>query len=75
MEIYYAAKAREDRDHWERTNKVIIARIDALIEDIQERPFSGLGKPEPLKFQWSGFWSRRINAEHRLAVAVATCRQ
>lgn len=47
MEVFYAAKAREDRAHWERKNKAIIARIDNLIADIQERPFAGLGKPEP----------------------------
>ena len=81
MEVFYATKAREDRAHWERKNKAIIARIDTLIADIQERPFAGLGKPEPLKFQWAGFWSRRINGEHRLVyriedgvIFIAQCR-
>jgi toxin YoeB len=81
MEVFYAAKAKEDRAHWERNDRAMITRIEALIADIQEHPFSGLGKPEPLKYQWAGFWSRRINGEHRLVyrieadvVFIAQCR-
>jgi toxin YoeB len=70
MDVFYAAKAREDRAYWERKNKAIIARIDGLIADIQTHPFTGLGKPEPLRYQWAGFWSRRINGEHRLVYRV-----
>lgn len=70
MEVFYATKAREDRAHWERKDKAVIIRIDNLIADIQEHPFAGLGKPEPLKFQWAGFWSRRINGEHRLVYRI-----
>ena len=51
MDVFYAAKAREDRAYWERKDQAIIARIDDLIADIQIHPFAGLGKPEPLKFQ------------------------
>lgn len=81
MEVFHAAKAREDRAYWERKNKGIVIRIDDLIADIQKHPFSGLGKPEPLKYQWAGFWSRRINGEHRLVyrieagiIFIAQCR-
>ena len=81
MEVFYAARAREDRAYWEREDKVVAARIDALIADIARDPFSGLGKPEPLKYQWAGYWSRRITGEHRLVyrveagvVFIAQCR-
>ncbi len=70
MEVFYAARAREDRAYWERNNKAVTTRIDSLIADIQRQPFGGLGKPEPLKYQWTGFWSRRINGEHRLVYRV-----
>ena len=49
-----------------KLTKQILKRINLLIKDIQRDPFSGIGKPEPLKHQFSGFWSRRINDEHRL---------
>ena len=81
MEVFYAARAQEDRAYWERENLAIVTRIDDLVADIQQRPFAGLGKPEPLKFQWAGFWSRRINREHRLVyrieaevIFIAQCR-
>lgn len=81
MEVFWAGKAQEDRTHWEREDKAIAARIDALIADIQQRPFAGLGKPEPLKYQWAGYWSRRITGEHRLVyrieagvIFIAQCR-
>ena len=45
-------------------------RINALIKDIKRNPYSGIGDPEPLKYNWSGFWSRRITKEHRLVYAV-----
>lgn len=81
MEVFYASQADEDRRHWERHDAGVVARIDALIADIQKHPFTGLGKPEPLKHQWAGYWSRRISGEHRLVyrvelevVFVAQCR-
>ena len=46
------------------------ARVDALIVDIRRSPFAGIGKPEPLKHEWQGYWSRRITAEHRLVYRV-----
>ena len=52
--------------YWQKTDKAILKRINTLIRDIQREPFSGIGKPEPLKHGLSGYWSRRISDEHRL---------
>lgn len=71
MDIIYTQKAKEDRAYWEKYNPKILERIDQLIKAIQENPFSGIGKPEPLKFEKSGYWSRRIDQEHRLVYKVA----
>ncbi|UPQ80437.1 Txe/YoeB family addiction module toxin [Flavobacterium azooxidireducens] len=67
MEVVYSEKAQKDREFWKKSgNKAIMNKISALIEDIQLHPFEGIGKPEPLKHQLSGKWSRRINQEHRI---------
>lgn len=71
MEIKILPKAEEDLAYWKQTgNKRIINRITALLADILEHPFSGIGKPEPLKGT-NGKWSRRITAEHRLVYSVS----
>lgn len=70
MEVFWTAKAREDRAFWEREDRASLALIDALIDAITHNPFAGIGKPEPLKYQWSGYWSRRITGEHRLVYRV-----
>ncbi len=79
--ISWHPKAWEDYLFWQQTDKLILKRINALVKDIQGNPFDGIGKPEPLKHEWSGFWSRRINDEHRLVytyhnhqVVIAQCR-
>ena len=64
--ITFRQRAWEDYLHWQQTDRKMLQRINLLIRDIQREPFSGLGKPEPLKHQFTGFWSRRINDEHRL---------
>lgn len=81
MQIIYTVNAAEDFKHWEKTNQKLIQRINRLLEDIKKHPFKGLGNPEPLKFDKSGYWSRRINREHRLVykvvnniVYIAQCR-
>ncbi|HEX4044239.1 MAG TPA: Txe/YoeB family addiction module toxin [Gammaproteobacteria bacterium] len=81
MAVIYTSQAKEDRIYWEKNNLKIIKRINLLIEDIKKHPFSGIGKPEPLKFERAGYWSRRINQEHRLVykvdnghVYIAQCR-
>ena len=70
MKILFAKNAWEDYLYWQQTDKKFLKRINQLIGDIQRQPFQGLGKPEPLKFNWSGYWSRRINEEHRLVYKV-----
>ena len=71
MEIIYSEKAQKDREFWKKSGNVaIMKKISALIEDIQLHPFEGIGKPEQLKHQLSGKWSRRINQEHRIIYQV-----
>lgn len=67
MEVSYTFQAREDLSYWKKTNnQVVLKKIRQLIEAIVENTFDGIGKPEPLKHNLSGTWSRRINREHRL---------
>ena len=71
MEIEFSSKAKADLDFWRKSgNKKIQTRITKLIESIVENPFSGIGKPEPLKENLSGFWSRRITREDRLVYSI-----
>ncbi|ACB53609.1 putative addiction module toxin, Txe/YoeB [Crocosphaera subtropica ATCC 51142] len=70
MILKWSEQGWEDYLYWQQTDKKIIKRINKLIEDIKRDPFDGLGNPEPLKYNWSGFWSRRIDQEHRLVYAV-----
>ncbi|MCD0464228.1 Txe/YoeB family addiction module toxin [Flavobacterium sp. ENC] len=71
MEVIYSEKAQKDREFWKKSgNKAIMNKITALIEDMQLHPFEGIGKPEPLKHELSGKWSRRINQEHRIIYKV-----
>ena len=79
--INWHLQAWEDYVYWQANDRRILKRINVLIKDILRNPFDGIGKPEPLKFEWSGFWSRRINDEHRLVykvkdrqVIIAQCR-
>ena len=72
MEIVFMPQALRDRDYWKRTgNKRIMKRISDLLEDICQHPFTGIGKPEPLKGDLRGLWSRRITDEHRLVYSVS----
>ncbi len=64
--ISFRDRAWQDYLYWQETDKKILKRINLLIKDIQREPFAGLGQPEQLKHQFSGFWSRRITDEHRL---------
>ena len=71
MQIIFTTKARKDLDFWVKSgNKNILSKIANLIEDIKLHPFEGIGKPEQLKHQLSGRWSRRINQEHRIIYKV-----
>lgn len=66
MIISFAEKGWEDYLHWQKIDKRVLQRINLLIKEIKRHPFTGMGDPEPLKHNWSGYWSRRINREHRL---------
>ena len=66
MKLVFSEHAWEDYLYWERTDKKILARINELIKDIQRNKYEGIGKPEPLRHNLSGYWSRRITSEHRM---------
>ncbi len=70
MMICFRERAWQDYLYWQQTDKQILKRINLLIKEIERDPFSGVGKPEPLKHQFAGFWSRRINDEHRLVYTL-----
>jgi toxin YoeB len=67
---FRTAKDARERATRQKTDKKVLKRINQLIKDTQRTPFAGIGKPEPLKFDMSGLWSRRINQEHRLIYQV-----
>lgn len=68
--ISFHLDAWEDYLYWQRTDKQMLKRINLLIREIQRDPFAGIGKPEPLKFDFSGYWSRRIDDEHRIVYKI-----
>jgi toxin YoeB len=70
MNILFTDDAWEDYLYWQQTDKQILKKINQLIKETQRTPFIGTGKPEPLKHQLQGCWSRRINGEHRLVYEV-----
>ena len=75
MEIKFLPRAEEDLEYWKQTgNKRIMKRISALLADILKHPFTGIGKPEPLKGEQHGLWSRRITDEHRLVYSISNGR-
>lgn len=70
MRIVFSKNAWEDYTSWLQLDKKMLKKINGLIKDIQRNPHSGLGKPEPLKYDLAGYWSRRIDQEHRLVYQV-----
>ena len=66
MRLIFSEHAWEDYLYWQKTDKKILRRINKLINEIKRDPFEGIGKPEPLKHALAGYWSRRINDEHRI---------
>jgi toxin YoeB len=70
VRIVWAPGAWQDYLYWSRTDACVRDRINTLIEDVKRHPFTGLGKPEPLKRNLRGFWSRRITREHRMVYRV-----
>lgn len=70
MKILFTEVAWEEYIYWQQTDKKILKRINELIRAIQKEPFTGIGKPEALKYQLNGCWSRRITEEHRLVYEI-----
>ena len=70
MRLIFADSAWEDYLYWQQHDKRLQERINRLIRETQREPYTGLGKPEPLKHALSGFWSRRITEEHRMVYKV-----
>lgn len=81
MKILFTESAWEDYLYWQNNNRKILKRINELIKDLSREPYEGIGKPEQLRFGLSGYWSRRIDHEHRLvykvegnSIFIAQCR-
>ncbi len=70
MKVVFADQGWEDFTYWVEHDRKIAARIVRLIKEIEREPFEGVGKPEPLRYDLAGFWSRRITDEHRLVYTV-----
>jgi toxin YoeB len=66
MKITFSKNAWEDYTSWQLEDRRMLKKINDLIKDIQRTPYEGMGKPEPLKYDLSGLWSRRVDREHRL---------
>jgi len=71
VKLVFAEQAWDDYLYWQKTDRKLLERINTLIKEISRQPFSGIGKPEPLKNALAGYWSRRINDEHRIVYTLA----
>ena len=81
MRLIWSEKSWEDYLYWQSHDKKILKKINNLIKDIKREPFDGLGKPEPLRYELAGCWSRRITDEHRIvymvedqSISIVSCR-
>jgi toxin YoeB len=81
MKIIFMDQTWEDYLYWQNTDKATLKKINSLVKEIDRTPFEGSGKPEPLKYNLTGLWSRRISLEHRLvykieneAIVIHQCR-
>jgi toxin YoeB len=70
VKVIFSERAWEDYLYWQQTDKKMLNRVNSLIKDIKRNAYSGIGKPEPLKHGLSGYWSRRIDDEHRILYKV-----
>jgi toxin YoeB len=70
MDILFHTDAWDDYQYFQENDLMVLKKINTIIKDIARSPFLGIGKPEPLKHSLSGFWSRRINQEHRLIYTI-----
>ena len=71
MKLLWSGDGWEDYLHWQETDRNTLRRVNGLLRDIARSPFAGIGKPEPLARELSGWWSRRITGEHRLVYRVS----
>ena len=71
MKLLWTAEAWDDYLRWQETDRDVLRRINELLKDTRRSPFRGIGKPEPLKGDLSGWWSRRITGDHRLVYRVS----
>ncbi len=69
--VVFASRAQKDYDKWAKSDKKTFEKINGLISDVDTHPFTGLGKPEPLKHELAGYWSRRINSKDRLVYQIS----
>jgi toxin YoeB len=81
LKLIFSESAWDDYLYWQKMDKKLLKKVNELIQAIMREPFTGIGKPEPLKYDLSGYWSRRINDEHRIvykitddALLIAQCR-
>jgi toxin YoeB len=72
LNIMWTAEAWEDYVYWQGQDKKTLKRINQLVKDVQRTPFEGIGKPEPLKANLTGLWSRRIDDTNRLVYEITT---
>ncbi|MBK5215024.1 MAG: Txe/YoeB family addiction module toxin [Flavobacteriaceae bacterium] len=70
MKYLFVEESWEDYLYWQKTDKKVLGKINSLLKDISRNPYDGIGKPEALKHKYRGFWSRRIDKEHRLIYKV-----
>ncbi len=70
MRVHFTSDGWQDFRHWQRADAAIFEKINVFLDDIMRHPFTGLGKPEPLRAEFAGWWSRRITDEHRLIYRV-----
>jgi len=70
MRLIFSSRAWGDYKHWAENDRKLLKRINKLVDDIMREPFDGIGKPEPLRGNLKGYWSRRITDEHRLVYKV-----
>jgi toxin YoeB len=70
MGFLFKAEAEKDLDYWYKKDKSVIKKIESLLKSMEEDPYSGIGHPEQLRANLSGYWSRRINLEHRIIYTV-----
>ena len=70
MKFVFSEQAWEDYEHWQKADRQLLERINKLLREVARLPFEGIGKPEPLRHALAGYWSRRIDDEHRLVYRV-----